>query len=177
MRVVPGHPALNTSPYATILLLNTFLQEKLVREIQTTKTGFAISPVSTEAQDKLGARIGDIKTSLSSYDALCELTSLRYIKIAYGHTDLRLCLFRPVGTVVKLSNYSYMSSAWGMWHLSQGQCKVEKQRVTDLWTGARAIMWSMIVDNNSKESTTTQSIYTCIYIKEPYVIRRHCTIN
>ncbi|KAI0995653.1 hypothetical protein K3495_g12526 [Podosphaera aphanis] len=65
VRVGQGHPALGSSPYAIMLQLNTFLQEKLVREIQTIKTGFAICPVSVEAQEKLTARMGEIESSLS----------------------------------------------------------------------------------------------------------------
>ena len=58
VRIGPSYPALSSSPYAIMLQLNAFLQEKLVREIQTTKTGFAICPVSAEAQEKLTARSG-----------------------------------------------------------------------------------------------------------------------
>ncbi|KAI1004484.1 hypothetical protein K3495_g3726 [Podosphaera aphanis] len=47
-----------------MLDLNAFLKEKLVREVQSTKTGFAICPVSTEAQEKLIARMSEIEASL-----------------------------------------------------------------------------------------------------------------
>ncbi|KAI0999653.1 hypothetical protein K3495_g8543 [Podosphaera aphanis] len=45
------HPSLKMSPYAVMLHLNSFLKEKLVLEIQTTKTGFAIFPTLTAAQE------------------------------------------------------------------------------------------------------------------------------
>ena len=66
VRISPGHPALSSSPYAIMLQLNAFLKEKLVKEIQIIKTGFAICPVSVDAQEKLGARMGEIEASLSS---------------------------------------------------------------------------------------------------------------
>ena len=56
-------------------------------------------------------------------------------------------------------------------------CYQSFMTVVDQETGAGATMWLMVVDNNSKERTTTRSIYTCIYTKEPHVLRRHCTIN
>ncbi|KAI1004397.1 hypothetical protein K3495_g3817 [Podosphaera aphanis] len=65
VRVGQGHLAPSSSPYAIMLKLNTFLQKKLVREIQTIKPGFAICPVSAEAQEKLTTRMGEIESSLS----------------------------------------------------------------------------------------------------------------
>lgn len=46
--------------------MNTFLGEKLIREVQYTKTGFAICPASTFAQETLSIRMDDIQTFLSS---------------------------------------------------------------------------------------------------------------
>ncbi|KAI0998686.1 hypothetical protein K3495_g9510 [Podosphaera aphanis] len=40
------------------------VRKKLVREVQSTKTEFVICPVSTEAQEKLIARMGEIEASL-----------------------------------------------------------------------------------------------------------------
>lgn len=54
------------SPYAVMLHLNSFLKEKLVLEIQTTKTGFAICTTSTAAQEILSARISEIEAFLST---------------------------------------------------------------------------------------------------------------
>ncbi|KAI1005574.1 hypothetical protein K3495_g2638 [Podosphaera aphanis] len=54
------------SPYAVMLQLNSFLKEKLVSEIQTTKTGFAICPTSSAAQEALIVRMGEIETYLST---------------------------------------------------------------------------------------------------------------
>ncbi|POS83539.1 hypothetical protein EPUL_005161 [Erysiphe pulchra] len=66
VRISPGHPALSSSPYAIMLELNAILEEKLVKEIQIIKTGFAICPVSLEAQEKLVSRMGEIEASLSN---------------------------------------------------------------------------------------------------------------
>lgn len=49
-----------------MLQLNNFLKEKLVLEIQTTKTGFAICPTSSAAQEALIARMREIETYLST---------------------------------------------------------------------------------------------------------------
>ncbi|KHJ32501.1 hypothetical protein EV44_g4150 [Erysiphe necator] len=53
VRVSSGHPALSMSPYAVMLQLNQHLGEKLIREIQVTKTGFAICPSSVAALESL----------------------------------------------------------------------------------------------------------------------------
>lgn len=66
VRVSQGHPALYMSPFAIMLSLNQFLQEKLVREIQVTKTGFATCPTSLSAQVILTSRMADIETFLST---------------------------------------------------------------------------------------------------------------
>ncbi|POS82641.1 hypothetical protein EPUL_005008 [Erysiphe pulchra] len=66
VRISHGNPALSSSPYAVMLELNAFLEEKLAKEIQIIKTGFAICPVSLEAQEKLVSRIGEIEASLST---------------------------------------------------------------------------------------------------------------
>lgn len=49
-----------------MLQLNSFLGEKIVREIQTIKTGFAICPVSAAAQETLITRMYEIETYLST---------------------------------------------------------------------------------------------------------------
>ncbi|KAI0991351.1 hypothetical protein K3495_g16836, partial [Podosphaera aphanis] len=66
VRVSSGHPALQMSPYAVMLQINNHLKEKLVREVQSIKTGFAICPISTTAQETLFARMGEIETFLST---------------------------------------------------------------------------------------------------------------
>ncbi|KAI1003670.1 hypothetical protein K3495_g4534 [Podosphaera aphanis] len=66
VRVTAGHPILSMSPYAIMLELNSFLGEKLVREVQTTRTGFAICPISTAAQEALIARMIEIENHLCS---------------------------------------------------------------------------------------------------------------
>ncbi|KAI0997822.1 hypothetical protein K3495_g10367 [Podosphaera aphanis] len=66
VRVSPDHPSLRMSPYAIMLKLNSFLKEKLVLEIQSTKTGFAICPISTAAQEALIARMSEIDEFLST---------------------------------------------------------------------------------------------------------------
>lgn len=66
VRVSSGHPALDISPYAVMEQLNNFLDQKLVREVQTTKTGFAICPASAAAQETLASKITEIQTFLSS---------------------------------------------------------------------------------------------------------------
>lgn len=48
-RISPGYLAPGSFPYAIILELNAFLKEKLVQEIQVTKSGFAIYQISMEA--------------------------------------------------------------------------------------------------------------------------------
>lgn len=53
VRVASGHASLNMSPYAIMQQLNMFLKENLVREVQMTKTGFAICPTSLTAQESL----------------------------------------------------------------------------------------------------------------------------
>ncbi|KAI0998427.1 hypothetical protein K3495_g9765 [Podosphaera aphanis] len=66
VRVSSGHPTLQMSPYAVMLQINNHLKEKLVREVQSIKTGFEICPTSTSAQETLFARMGDIETFLST---------------------------------------------------------------------------------------------------------------
>ncbi|KAI1003875.1 hypothetical protein K3495_g4336 [Podosphaera aphanis] len=44
--------------------LNSFLKEKLVREIKVTKTGVTICPVSITAQESLAACMSEIENSL-----------------------------------------------------------------------------------------------------------------
>ncbi|KAI1005054.1 hypothetical protein K3495_g3162 [Podosphaera aphanis] len=66
VRVAAGHPALNISPYAVMEQLNNFLNQKLVREVQLTKTGFAICPASVEAQEILVTKIPVLQGFLSS---------------------------------------------------------------------------------------------------------------
>ncbi|KAI0991974.1 hypothetical protein K3495_g16212, partial [Podosphaera aphanis] len=66
VRVAAGHPALSMSPFAVMQQINTFLGEKWVREVQHTKTGFAICPAHTAAQENLSNRIDDIQTFLST---------------------------------------------------------------------------------------------------------------
>lgn len=44
--------------------LNAFLEEILVKKIQTTKTGFATYPVSEDAQHKMVARTCKLEASL-----------------------------------------------------------------------------------------------------------------
>ncbi|KAF5180129.1 Endonuclease/reverse transcriptase protein, partial [Thalictrum thalictroides] len=66
VRVSTGHPALSMSPYAVLQQLNNYLKENLVREIQNIKTGFAICPASSTAQEKLHARMGEIESFLST---------------------------------------------------------------------------------------------------------------
>lgn len=66
VRVSQGHPALVMSPYAVMLSLNQFLGEKIVREIQVTKTGFAICPISLAAHEKLVSRMADLESFLST---------------------------------------------------------------------------------------------------------------
>ncbi|KHJ34080.1 hypothetical protein EV44_g3918 [Erysiphe necator] len=69
VRVSPGHPALKMSPYAIMLYLNAFLREKQVREVQVTKTGFAICPTSISAQNSLHERMDAIEGHLSTEGA------------------------------------------------------------------------------------------------------------
>lgn len=66
VRVSPGHPCLDMSPYAIMMQINQFLNEKLVREIQITKTGFAICPTSVPAQELLLNRMADLEIFLST---------------------------------------------------------------------------------------------------------------
>ncbi|KHJ31406.1 hypothetical protein EV44_g4009 [Erysiphe necator] len=66
VRVPPGHPSLNMSPYTTMLQLNGFFEEKLVREVKITKTGFAIWPVSLSAQEAMLSRINELESFLST---------------------------------------------------------------------------------------------------------------
>ncbi|KAI0996690.1 hypothetical protein K3495_g11495 [Podosphaera aphanis] len=66
VRVAAGHPALNISPYAVMEQLNNFLNQKLVREVQLTKTGFAICPASVEVQEILVTKIPVLQGFLSS---------------------------------------------------------------------------------------------------------------
>lgn len=66
VRVSPGHPCLSMSPYATMIEINKFLNEKLVREIQITKTGFAICPISALVQEVLYSRMSDSESFLST---------------------------------------------------------------------------------------------------------------
>ncbi|KAI1004606.1 hypothetical protein K3495_g3606 [Podosphaera aphanis] len=66
VRVSIDHPSLKMSPYAVMLHLNSFLKEKLVLEIQTTNTGFAICPTSTAAQEIFSARMSEIQAFLST---------------------------------------------------------------------------------------------------------------
>ncbi|KAI0990771.1 hypothetical protein K3495_g17416, partial [Podosphaera aphanis] len=54
------------SPYAIQQQLNAFLNAKLVREVQMTKTGFAICPVNIEAQEALSVRMDELESFLSS---------------------------------------------------------------------------------------------------------------
>ncbi|KAI1003787.1 hypothetical protein K3495_g4424 [Podosphaera aphanis] len=54
------------SPHAVMLRLNSFLKDKLVLEIQSTKTGFAICPLSTATQEALTARMSEIEKFLST---------------------------------------------------------------------------------------------------------------
>ena len=69
VRISAGHPALSMSPYAVMQQLNNYLEQKLVREIQNIKTGFAICPASSIAQEKLYTRINDIEAFLSTQGA------------------------------------------------------------------------------------------------------------
>ncbi|KAI1001674.1 hypothetical protein K3495_g6528 [Podosphaera aphanis] len=57
LRVSTDHPSLKMSPCAVMHHLNYFLNEKIVLEIQTTKTGFTICPTSAAAQEIISARI------------------------------------------------------------------------------------------------------------------------
>lgn len=61
-----SHPVLSMSLYAIMFQVNSFLGEKLVREIQTIKTGFAICPVSAAVQETLITRMNDIESHLST---------------------------------------------------------------------------------------------------------------
>ncbi|KAI1006669.1 hypothetical protein K3495_g1548 [Podosphaera aphanis] len=45
---------------------NSFLKEKLILETQSTKTGFAIYPISTAAQGALTARMSETEEFLST---------------------------------------------------------------------------------------------------------------
>lgn len=54
------------SPYATMLQINNFLKEKLVREIQLTKTGFAIYLILLSAKEIIFDRMGEIESFLST---------------------------------------------------------------------------------------------------------------
>ncbi|KAI0996557.1 hypothetical protein K3495_g11626 [Podosphaera aphanis] len=54
------------SPYAVMLKLNSFLKEKLVLEIQSTKARFDIYSVSTASQKALTARMSEIEEFLST---------------------------------------------------------------------------------------------------------------
>lgn len=72
VRVSAGHPALHMSPYAVMLQINNHLKEKLVREVQSIKTGFTICPVSKTAQETLFVRMGEIETFLS-YQGQCKV--------------------------------------------------------------------------------------------------------
>lgn len=66
VRLSPDHSARSLSPYAIMLQLNAFLKEKLVKQIQTTTTGFTICPASVDVQDKSAARTSEIEASFSS---------------------------------------------------------------------------------------------------------------
>lgn len=48
-----------------MLQLNSFLKEKLVREVQITKSGFTICPISLPAQEAMISRIGELEAFLS----------------------------------------------------------------------------------------------------------------
>lgn len=62
----PGHIRLGISQHAMMLQLNLFLQEKLVREVQSLKAGFAICPASNAAHETLVAKTNDMETFLST---------------------------------------------------------------------------------------------------------------
>lgn len=66
VRVSAEHPALSMSPYAVMQQLNNFLESKIVREIQKIKTGFAICPISAEAQEILYTRMEAIESFIST---------------------------------------------------------------------------------------------------------------
>lgn len=52
-----------------MMAINKFLNEKLVREIQITKTGFAICPTSVPAQEALASHTSDLQSFLSTEGA------------------------------------------------------------------------------------------------------------
>ncbi|POS84949.1 hypothetical protein EPUL_005548 [Erysiphe pulchra] len=66
VKVPPGHSSLSISPYSTMIQLNSFLKEKLAREVQIIKARFAICPTSPAIQQALISRTSVLESFLST---------------------------------------------------------------------------------------------------------------